>query len=358
MFSTLVWVGFSQSLFAAILISAKKQSQVQDKILSAWLFLLSFEFLTCAVDLLIWKTPLLSSSFLLFNPAFYLYVQSLTDSKFKLKKIQLLHLLPFLSFQIGAYMLKQKYTLHNFFEFDSTQWFRFAFSIASIISWLIYNYLSSVMVYKHRKKLENEFSTISKDESLQWLLFIIIFYNIFCAFSLVIAVFAISLPHTGITQYIYNYSALLVLIYVLGFYGLRQKKIFLNGDENSSTKSKYQNSALSQKRKDQINKTIIQYIESTQAYLNPDLNMNLLSKNIDIPKHQITEVLSTELGKNFFNLINEYRVNAVKKLLLDKSINYSIEGIGYDCGFNSKSSFFTVFKKFTGMTPTEYKESQ
>ncbi|MDY0140584.1 MAG: helix-turn-helix domain-containing protein [Bacteroidales bacterium] len=357
MISTVVWVGFSQSLFAAILVSAKRQPQMQDKILSAWLFLLSFEFLTCAIDMLIWEIPLLSSSFLLFNPAFFLYVKSLTDPKFKLRKIQLLHLLPFFTFEIGAYWLKQKYSLHNFFEFDSAQWFRLAFSIGSIISWIIYNYLSSVMVYKHRRKLENEFSTISKDKSLRWVLFIIIFYNIFCALSLIIAVFAISLPHTGITQYIYNYSALLVLIYILGFYGLRQEKIFVEEEEPLSTKSKYQNSALSQKRKDHISKAIIQYIETTQAYLNPDLNMNLLSKNTNIPKHQITEVLSTELGKNFFNLINEYRVNAVKELLKDKNISFSIEGIGYDCGFNSKSSFFTVFKKLTGMTPSEYKES-
>ncbi|MDD4149609.1 MAG: helix-turn-helix domain-containing protein, partial [Bacteroidales bacterium] len=355
MISTIVWVGFSQSLFAAILVSAKKDAQMQDKILSAWLFLLSFEFLTCAIDILIWKIPLLSSSFLLFNPAFFLYIKSLTDSKFKLRKIQLLHLLPFLTFEIGAYMLKQKYNLHNFFEFDSAQWFRLAFSIASVISWIIYNYLSSIMVFKLRRKLENEFSTISKDKSLKWLVFIIVFYNIFCAFSLVVAVFAISLPHTGITQYIYNYSALLVLIYILGFYGLRQKKIFVATEEPQSTKSKYQNSALSQERKDKISKKIINYIETTQAYLNPELNMNLLSEKIDIPKHQITEVLSTELEKNFFNLINEYRVNAVKELLKDKDTNYSIEGIGYDCGFSSKSSFFTVFKKFTGMTPSEYK---
>ena len=160
MISTIVWVGFSQSLFAAILVAAKKNLEIQDRILSAWLFLLAIEFLTCGLDFLFWGIPMLSSSFLLFNPAFYLYVKSLTQPNFKLKRLQLLHLLPFLVFEIGSYILQEKYSLNNFFETDSTQWFRFSFSIASVISWVIYNYLSAVMVFHHRRKLESEFSNI------------------------------------------------------------------------------------------------------------------------------------------------------------------------------------------------------
>ncbi len=113
---------------------------------------------------------------------------------------------------------------------------------------------------------------------------------------------------------------------------------------------------MSDDRKIEIKNTLINFVETTEAYLNPDINMSYLSKKTNIPKHNITEVLSTELDKNFFKFINDYRVKKVKELL-EKDNNYSIEGIGYECGFSSKSSFFTVFKKITGMTPMQYKKS-
>lgn len=355
MMETIIWVGFSQSLFAGILISAKKKPQVQDRILASWLFLLALEFLSCAFDFIIWQVPLLSSSFLLFNPAFFLYVKSLTKPDFKLKYLQLLHLAPFFVFEIAAYILQEKSNLHNFFVADSTQWFRFSFSIASVISWIVYNYVSGVMVFRHRKKLENEFSTIENSKSLKWLLSIVVFYNLYCGFSVILGIILISIPGTVLSQYIFNYSALLVLIYILGFYGLRQQKIFNPSSNDSAVKEKYQNSILSEERKVFIKKQVINYVEKKKAFLNPDINMNSLSENLDIPKHQITEVLNSELGKNFFRFINEYRVKEVKKLLADPKNNYSIEAIGYECGFNSKSAFFTVFKNITGQTPLQFK---
>jgi len=92
-------------------------------------------------------------------------------------------------------------------------------------------------------------------------------------------------------------------------------------------------------------------------YLDPEFNMNKLSEMIKVPKHHLTEVLNTEIKKNFFMFVNTYRIKAVKEKLDDPSNPYSIEDIGYECGFNAKSSFFTTFKKLTGQTPLEYKQT-
>jgi hypothetical protein len=73
----------------------KKDNSISDKILSCWLVLLSFDFMSSGLNYEIFKGPLLTSSFLLFNPALYLYISSLTRPQFKLKWIYLLHLLPF-----------------------------------------------------------------------------------------------------------------------------------------------------------------------------------------------------------------------------------------------------------------------
>ena len=113
---------------------------------------------------------------------------------------------------------------------------------------------------------------------------------------------------------------------------------------------------MAENKKQLIKEAVINYIETQKPYLNPEFSMSMLSEKTGFPKHQITEVLNTEIGKNFFKLINEYRIIEVKEQLKQNSGNFSIEGIGYDCGFNSKSSFFTVFKNFTGLTPQQYRD--
>lgn len=351
--NTLVWVGFTQSLFAALLMFTKRNNSLPDRILSGWLTLLAIEFFTCALDHSIYGGPLLSSSFLLFNPALFIYVSSLTRVEFRLKWLHLLHLLPFVIFEMLAYIIKVPFNPEHFFEFDYKFWFRIIFSTANILSWVIYNPLSLILVHRHRVQLKDEYSNIEKNESLGWLLTVAIFYIVYCAFALLISLMVIlgnfdsHIPHT------FNYSALLVLVFMLSFYGIMQQEI--KNRYVTEIKSKtYQNSSLREDQKKKISEKIIRYFEKENAYLNPDLNMESLSQAIKVPKYQITEVLNTTLNKNFFQFVNGYRVEAVKKMLADPHSKYSIEAIGYECGFSSKSVFYAVFKKETGLTPGEF----
>jgi len=83
----------------------------------------------------------------------------------------------------------------------------------------------------------------------------------------------------------------------------------------------------------------------------------MLSAALKVPKYQLTEVLNTEIGQNFFQFINTYRVEAVKKMLINPKNHFSIEAIGYECGFASKSAFYTVFKSLTGQTPVAFRDA-
>jgi len=354
---TIAWIGFSQGLFAAILMLAKREVSISDKILTAWLILLAIEFLTCAIDYRTYGVPLLSSSFLLFNPAFYLYSSSLVGGAFKLKPLQLLHLIPFLFLEIFAYVIKEPYSIRNFFDSNANLWFRYAFSVASVISWVAYNWATFNVLIRHRKRLVNEFSTIESNKRVGWLLFIVVFYNMFCLASIVVAASAIIFRLNFPVSPVYNYSALLLMVYILGFYGLRQGTIFTdkNPDEEE-VKEKYIHSMLTDVRKNEIGRMLNEYFSKKRPYLNPELNMNMLSSALNVPKYQLTEVLNTLIKKNFFQYVNEYRVETVKKMLVIKT-EYSIEAIGYECGFNSKSSFFTVFKNITGLTPLQYRQT-
>ena len=79
---------------------------------------------------------------------------------------------------------------------------------------------------------------------------------------------------------------------------------------------------------------------------------------LNIPRHYLTQVINGLLGKNFYTFINEYRLKEVKKLLVDEDyLKYTLTSIAYEAGFNSKSSFNSVFKNSTGMTPSQFKQS-
>lgn len=355
---TIAWIGFAQGIFSAILMLTKRNQSTSDKILTAWLFLLSIEFLTCAIDIELSGIPHLSSSFLLLNPAFFLYSGSLVIEKFKLKPVQLLHLFPFIFFDILAYVMKEPSEIRTFLVHNENLWFRSAFSIASVVSWICYNWLTVNILLRHRKRLVNEFSTIESNKKVSWLLFVIISYNTYCLAYIAIAVSVILTGMEFPLTSVYNYSALLLMTYILGFYGLRQEVIYAEAPlDVEDRKETYGYSFLSEKRKSEIKVQLIDYFSKEKPYLNPELSMKMLSDELKIPKHQLTEVLNSVIGKNFFQFVNEYRVEAVKKMLLSNK-GYSIEDIGYECGFNSKSAFFTVFRKVTGLTPMNYRQNR
>lgn len=349
------WIGLSQSLFAALIIASKRNMSISDIILSGWLFLLATSFLIQGINYKVFGYPLLSNSFLLFNPALYFYIQSLVQGDFKLKWIYLLHLLPYLVFETTVYVLKIPLTVEAILNRSGSYIFSILFISVMFASWFYYIISSTSLVHRYRKNLQNEFSNIGDNNSLIWIIFLLWFYVTFCVTIISFGSYSYFTGSKMILSYNINYSVLLVLVYILGFYGLRQRKIYENNE--IETPEKYKNSLLSKEKKSEIKKDLIQYFDQEKPYLNPDLNMHKLSIDLNIPKHQITEVLNTEIEMNFFLFVNTYRIESAKKALLKKSKYFSIEAIGYDCGFNSKSSFFTTFKKLTDLTPLQYMTS-
>jgi AraC-like DNA-binding protein len=102
---------------------------------------------------------------------------------------------------------------------------------------------------------------------------------------------------------------------------------------------------------DKLQKIII----AEELYKNADLKLNDLAKKVNISGHQLSQLLNDNLGKSFAMYINEYRIDRACELIAnDKGIK--IEEIGYEVGFNSKSTFFAAFKKHRGTTPTLFKE--
>ena len=98
-------------------------------------------------------------------------------------------------------------------------------------------------------------------------------------------------------------------------------------------------------------------MESKNYYLNHDLTIYDLSKEMNIPHRLLSTCINQKIGVNFNEWVNNYRVEKALNLLKDPSkIHYSIEGIGEDAGFKSRSAMYTAFKKKTGYTPGHFRK--
>jgi AraC-like DNA-binding protein len=104
-------------------------------------------------------------------------------------------------------------------------------------------------------------------------------------------------------------------------------------------------------------KIICAYIDKTSCYLNPDYNLEQLSEAVGVNKNNVSAEINKNAKQNFNDFINSYRVTKAKMLLKNSSYNdYTIDAIGFECGFNSKSTFYGAFKKVTNTTPAAYKK--
>lgn len=110
-------------------------------------------------------------------------------------------------------------------------------------------------------------------------------------------------------------------------------------------------------KNNEIASRIISLMENDKLYQETQLTLQNLADKLLLPSYQVSQVINDGLKKNFYDLVNGYRVEEAKRLLLDsKNKNFTILSIGFEAGFNSKTTFNTVFKKFTGLTPTEFKD--
>ena len=99
------------------------------------------------------------------------------------------------------------------------------------------------------------------------------------------------------------------------------------------------------------------YLNKHESYLNPDLTVSMLAEEMKIDTKELSQLINKNMGQNFYNLMNHYRIEKAKSILRDKSKKHlTVLEILYDVGYNSKSSFNQAFKKSTGETPSAYRK--
>jgi AraC-like DNA-binding protein len=99
------------------------------------------------------------------------------------------------------------------------------------------------------------------------------------------------------------------------------------------------------------------HIENNNRYLDSEFSLEILASEIKMSTTKVSNIINQNSQFNFSDYINQLRIEKAKTLLIvPKYADYNIEAIGYECGFNSKSTFYLAFKKFTTITPTEFRK--
>ncbi len=100
---------------------------------------------------------------------------------------------------------------------------------------------------------------------------------------------------------------------------------------------------------------LIALMENNKPYLNADLQLDDIAQMIDISRHHASQLINDYCHQNFYEFINRYRVEEAKKMLSDTDSDHGIEDVAFQCGFNNRVSFYRTFKKFEGLSPTEFR---
>lgn len=241
-----------------------------------------------------------------------------------------------------------------------------AVTLVLILSWPvqsgIYFYKIIQRLTQYRQNLKNLFSSTDWKEMkwLSWLLLVVGGAWLAAAAYILIDNLFYPVQFDPVMANI----ALLVTLWSIAIWGLRQKpgldELYESEDKDlpnliGDTPRKYQRSALDEGQSTRIAEKIEKAMSEGHLYLDASLSLQKLAKHISTSPNYISQTLNETLGMNFFDYVNKYRVDAAKRLLIQG--NDTVLEVAMAVGFNSKSSFYTAFKKETGQTPNQYRKS-
>jgi AraC-like DNA-binding protein len=376
---TLYYIGISQSLFVSLVLLTKRAKQGSDYVLLAWLLTISFKMMILMIS--VEHGEFFDNQFsiglipLTFGPFLFLYTKYLLYRRFFFKSRDFYHFIPFIIFTIlyfGVFKGSLAFDDYMVFLDDGYTFIRILYAVSFLGSVSYYTYLTLKILGRHRRQLKDRFSFLSERNELNWL------YILTAIFGLTyLTYFALGLYNVSTQSAYFNISYtsdifLTILAFSVSYFGIKQPYLFkvvpeeVEDRERAKSKGvdtketeKYKNSNLTDEQKNQYIEHIYAFMLSERPFMNPELTVQDLSKQLNISRHHLTEILNNDIGKNFFTFINEYRVDEVKRRLLDEKFEHlTIVALAFESGFNSKSTFNSIFKQNTNMTPTQWKNDQ
>ena len=312
-------------------------------------------------NLTLFMFPISFSVNTLLMPLLWLFAKKNFDLNFRLKPIHLLHLLPGL-LCLGLYLAiptqERIASIQHEMTGDDT-W------IGDINTFIIFvqmvAYFTVIFRFLHRKKRAIR-DTASDAEWVQkeW---IPVFEYLFAALFVIVMVCYAIWPRTDawLIQ-ILNVIAMFYLVYNTIAHPVMPIVQVVEDEPETADTSEVETSAapaMDEQQMKEVCEKASQYMAESKAYLRPDISLALFAREINIPQRTLSRAINGSLGCNFFEFVNRMRIEEAKRLLRDlRTSDFNIDSIYSDCGFRSRSTFFMVFKKMTGMSPAAWLEGR
>jgi AraC-like DNA-binding protein len=304
----------------------------------------------------------------LIYPLFFFYIKSITFKDFKIKRIHFLHVIPYIIVVListNQYYIQDKETQLYIMSGNELPWFIGLMYYGLRIQGIVYMILSIRLVYRFKKIVNENYSSIDK-RNYKWILHLTYVFVYFVLGALVYNIirFYLDNQYTYISLYISSLISLGFLLWLI-YKVMSQPQLFNGIDANIKLLKEYlkekernQNTVNNKEINLDLKLKLENHMSKTEAFSNPSLTIFDLATDLNLTSTELSLFLNRSLNKTFFDFINEYRINKAKEILIDPSKkDFTILEILYEVGFNSKSSFNTAFKKYTNQTPTQFRNS-
>ena len=295
--------------------------------------------------------------FWILGPLLLLYIKSLFLDNDKLLRKNILHFLPSIFFTILVFIPKMATQIFNEIHLDYLKFYQekqLIFIILRNIYFVLYLFLS-IKLFLNLKQTLNKKLNFSIEE-YGWVNKLLLGCLAFVSVDILIRAFELfvfELQFDG--GYITLFSMVIFITY-LGYHGLNESRVLIpafvlqkNGNTEISFTPK-ETILLEQKIKDSL--------EKDKLYLDETLSLRQLSESLHISDKKLSAFLNNHLDTKFKDYINFYRVEEVKEKIKSGAFDkFTLLALANECGFNSKASFYRIFKKHTGYSPSEYKKT-
>lgn len=293
---------------------------------------------------------------------FLLYIAALSKKDFRMRAGHWALFLPFvvvalwlLPFYVLSADEKRRLLEASYTAFPDTWRHIFIFS-----NWVNFGYIiaSYVLVLRHERVIREVYSN-TRNKTLLWTRHFLYGGTVIFALCVLMSFYDVTWADS------FSNFCFSILIYVFGYRAMRQPDVFSDVGEEAMpdpaalslirASSKYEKSGLSETKAQPMLERLEQLMSGEKLFLDPTLNLPQLAGRLGIPPHQLSQLLNQFRGESFSDFVNRYRVEHFKQAVTNPAnAHLSLLAIAFDSGFNSKAAFNAVFKKMTGLTPSDF----